>query len=77
MRDQRFLRPHLCPLRPFSTSSFFSISAYTIFEQLTLKENRRRFVSFHTINVHVAFAARCSFQLSTKERSASHVYKNR
>ena len=46
-------------------------------EQLTLKENRRTLVAFHTDKVHVAFAPRCSFQLPTKERSASHVYESR
>jgi hypothetical protein len=52
-------------------------SAALALEQLTLKENRRTLVAFHTVNVHVAFAARCSFQRPTKERSASHVYKSR
>jgi hypothetical protein len=53
------------------------VRACTVLEQLTLKENGRTLVAFHTDNVRIAFAPRCSFQLSTKERSASHVYKSR
>jgi hypothetical protein len=91
-RRARNIRPHANDARGVAVRAHLSCWAFwshhfceerarteslPALEQLTLKKNRRTLVAFHTVNVHVAFPARCSFQLPTKERSASHVYKSR